>query len=135
MRLITDDALGIITVWTEAEGEPYETKLGVSEAIRNRARLHVMSDGTIAGTVAKRYQFSAYNDNAQDNFRFIRALQLDSETPAVKDCAKAWDESATSLLVEGATHFYATTIPAPSWAATMEFVGQYGKTRFYRSAA
>jgi spore germination cell wall hydrolase CwlJ-like protein len=137
VRLISDDALAIVTVWTEAEGEPYEAKLGVCEAIRNRARLKVLSDGTIVGTVAKRYQFSAFNDDLADNLRFIRGLQLDDQVPAVKDCARAWAESATSNLVEGATHFYAIQpgTPAPSWAALMDRVGQYGKTIFFRSAA
>ena len=135
MRLISDDALGTLTVWTEAEGEPYETKLGVAEAIRNRARLRVLSDGTIAGTVAKRYQFSAFNDDLADNLRFIRALQLDDGNPVVKECARAWAESASSNSVEGATHFYANTIAPPSWAPTMEFVAQLGRTKFYRSGA
>ena len=63
MKLFDDDALAIATIWQEAEGEPYDAKVAVGEVIRERMRRKYNSDGTIAGTVGRRFQFSAFNDD------------------------------------------------------------------------
>lgn len=136
-RLISDDILGAITVWTEAEGEPYQGKLAVSEVIRRRARTRYMSDGTIAGTVALRYQFSALNDDKGDNARLIAALKIDGSDLAVNDCMRAW--AATGALgyqevVPDAVVFFnpATATTPPRCAVGKNFVKSIGRHVFYR---
>ena len=132
MNLINPDALAAAQIWAEAEGEPFFCKLGVGEAIRNRMRFRYSSDGTVAGTVARRFQFSSFNDDVGDNARLIKSLELDDEDPVVRECIRAWRESVASGLVGTAVCYYAVTIPPPSWVPGMEFVAQFGKTRFYR---
>ncbi len=133
VRLIDDRALAVATVWTEAEGEPYQGKVAVAEVIRRRAALKYSSDGTIAGTVARRFQFSAWNDDLGDNNRLIAALNLNDASLVVQDCERAWDESANSALVPGAVLYHATTIAAPVWADPAKFVAQIGRHRFFKA--
>lgn len=137
MRVISDDTLGILTVWTEAEGEPYEGKLAVAEVIRRRTRTRYMSDGTIAGTVALRYQFSALNDDKGDNARLIASLKIDTASPAVSDCIKAWLATAEVTykeVVPDAVVFFnpATATTRPRCAVGANFVKSIGHHAFYR---
>jgi spore germination cell wall hydrolase CwlJ-like protein len=56
-----DDAdLFALTIWTEARGELYEGKVAVARVIHNRIAQGYFSDGTVAGTVLKFDQFSAF---------------------------------------------------------------------------
>jgi spore germination cell wall hydrolase CwlJ-like protein len=56
-----DDAdLFALCIWTEARGEPYEGKAAVARVIHNRIAQGYFSDGTVAGTVLKFDQFSAF---------------------------------------------------------------------------
>jgi len=131
VKLIDPDRLASVVIWAEAEGEPYETKVAYGELIRNRMAHRFFSDGTVAGTVAKRYQFSEFNDDKGDNDRLLLALNLDDSDPVAKDCLVAWRESDGSNTVPGALMCYAVTIPKPSWESAFSFIKQIGKTRFY----
>jgi spore germination cell wall hydrolase CwlJ-like protein len=57
---------------------------------------------------------------------------LDDADPAVDECSRAWQESALRDAVDGANSYYATSIPAPSWATDDKFTIQIGKTRFFK---
>lgn len=134
MRLITDSALGYIAVWAESEGEPFEGKCAVAEVMQRRQRLKYQSDGTVAGTIAKRFQFSFFNDDPGDNARLIRALQLDSDDPIVLDCIRAWN--AVSLpnyveIVPGAVLYCNLAVVQPPWAIGANFVRSIGRHSFY----
>lgn len=115
MRLIHDDAWGIMTVYQEAAGEPYEGKLAVAEVIRNRAEQKYQSDGTIAGTVLWPLQFSGWN--AKDPNR-IPAATIDDEMPAVQECMKAWFEAKTTNITQGALLYYNPRLAKPAWDFT-----------------
>ena len=130
MRLISDSALAIITIWTEAQGEPEAGKIAVGEVIRNRMKSKFFSDGTIAGTVARRYQFSAWNDDQGDNDLLIRALRLNVED--TKECADAWAWSQTSSLTKGALLYVNLDVAHPAWATPDKFITQIGQHSFYR---
>lgn len=132
MRIITDSALGYMAVWAEAEGEPYEGKLAVAEVIRRRARFKYQSDGTIAGTIARRYQFSFMND---DNARLIKALQLDADDPVVLECIRAWNATGLatySSTVLGAVLYCNLKIVQPDWATPDKLIKTIGSHSFYR---
>jgi spore germination cell wall hydrolase CwlJ-like protein len=129
VRLTPDDTLLAVTCWQEAEGESFKGKVMVVEAMLNRCRRHIFSDGTIAGTVALRKQFSAYNDDPLDNARFIQSLRLDDSNPIVKECQRAvQDAKAGTVFANGATHYYSG--PVPYWAASMKVVATEGKHTF-----
>jgi hypothetical protein len=53
-----DADLEALNVYEEAGGEPDEGKAAVARVVRNRMKARFMSDGTVAGTVLARDQFS-----------------------------------------------------------------------------
>ena len=144
MRLISDEALAIVTIRQEAEGESYLGKLAVAEVIRNRMQRKYASDGTVAGTVLRAKQFSGWNATSTktdliNTFR-IKSVQIDSDDPIVKDCIRAWHEAqAGSNTVHGAVLYYAPStlkklgIPEPDWALpdSAEEVAVVGNHRFF----
>jgi spore germination cell wall hydrolase CwlJ-like protein len=133
VRLISDDALGVLTVWAEAEGESLMGKIAVAEVIQRRAWRRYNSDGTIAGTVARRFQFSFFNDDPQNNARLIRALQLDDSNQVVVDCREAWMRAKIGpAVVPDAVLYYAAGTPVPSWAVNCTPVGQIGTHLFFK---
>lgn len=128
MRVISDDSLGIVTVFQEAEGEPYEGKVAVAEVILRRTKMKYMSDGTVTGTVLRRLQFSGMNSDAANR---IRSFQIDSDTPKVKECIEAWNEAKEgSNRSNGATHYYNPKIASPAWAEGAKITATIGDHRF-----
>ena len=132
MYVVNPDSLAIITIWTEAQGEPYEGKVAVGEVIRNRMLRNYSSDGTVAGTVARRYQFSAWNDDAQDNALLIRALKITETDGIVQDCIRAWNESRRTNYTKGAVLYCNLDACArPSWAKDENQTIKIGHHTFY----
>ena len=128
MLLIDDYLLGIVTVYQEAEGEPYLGKVAVAEVIQRRAKRKFMSDGTIAGTVLRRLQFSGMNSDAANR---IRSFQIDTKDPLVNDCVRAWYEAERgSNYAPGAVHYYNPSICNPTWAQGAKVVAEVGNHRF-----
>lgn len=118
MRLISEEALAVVTIMQEAAGEPYLGKLAVAEVIRNRMQRKYASDGTVAGTVLRPLQFSGWN--AKDPGR-IRSVRADSDDSVVRECIRAWNEArAGSNTVHGAVLYYNPSIikETPDWAFT-----------------
>lgn len=134
MRLISDDALGIMAVWAEAEGEPYEGKCAVGEVIRKRAVTKYNNRGGIASTLVTPYQFSFFNMNPGDRARLTKALEIDTTNPVVDECRRAWEESETSNYSKGAVLYYnpAAVVSTPAWAQVYTMVAQVGRHRFYK---
>jgi len=131
LRLVPDNIWAILTIKAEAGGEPFAGKVGVAEVIRNRAAHQYNSDGTIPGTVLKRWQFSCWNTDDQNR---IRVAMSDSEEFVVKDCAKAWQKALNgSNTVHGAVLYFNPGILArdPEWVAACEQVAQIGNHRFF----
>lgn len=137
MRLISEEALAVVTIMQEAEGEPYLGKLAVAEVIRNRMNKLYASDGTVSGTVLRPLQFSGWN--AKDPGR-VRSVRADSDGAIVKDCIRAWNEArAGSNTVHGAVLYYSPSalkamgIPEPDWALpdSADEVAVVGKHHFF----
>lgn len=114
-RILSDDALAIITIAQEAIGESYEGKLAVAEVIRNRMRHKYSSDGTVAGTVLRPWQFSGWNT---DSVGRVRMAKIDGDDKVVDDCVRAWRSAKEgSNTVNGAVLYYAPAIvKMPKWA-------------------
>lgn len=137
MRLITEEALAVVTIMQEAEGEPYLGKLAVAEVIRNRMQKLYASDGTVSGTVLRPLQFSGWN--AKDPGR-IRSVRADNDGAIVRDCIRAWNEArAGSNTVHGAVLYYSPSaleamgIDTPDWALpdSADEVAIVGKHHFF----
>lgn len=132
MKLILDEALAALTIWTEAQGEIYDGKIAVGEIIRRRMAKRYSSDGTVAGTVARRYQFSAWNDDKGNNDLLIRALKLDDGDMVVRACIAAWRDSARSTLTGNALLYCNLSIAQPTWADPSKLVVKIGAHSFFR---
>jgi spore germination cell wall hydrolase CwlJ-like protein len=131
MRLISDDAIEAVTVYQEAEGEPYEGKLGVAEALRNRRLTRYSSDGTVAGTALRALQFSGWNTHSNNR---VRSVEIDDSDPVVQDCIRAVNEAAAgSQTVKGAVLYFNPAIvhPPPTWADPAKLVATVGRHQFY----
>ena len=102
-----------MTIWQEARGESYSGKVGVGEVIRNRVKLAWQGQNTVAGVVLYPLQFSCWNNYSPSR---EAAGQLDDTDPIVAECIKAWAESETSNLTNGATHYFNPKIVHPAWA-------------------
>ena len=132
MRLISDEALAVITIVQEAAGESYEGKLAVANVIRHRMEREMHSDGTVAGTVLRAFQFSGWN--TKPDFLRIRTVQVDSEEESVREATLAWRESATRDIVPGAVlycNLNVLPIP-PAWAKPANFVASIDHHTFFR---
>ena len=130
MRLIPDHLLGIITVLQEAEGEPFEGKVAVAEVILRRTQRKFMSDGTVAGTVLRRLQFSGMNS---DSVNRIRTFKADTNDQPVMDCIRAWKEAeAGTNFAPGCVHYFNPSLCDPDWAKDMVIVAEIGHHRFVR---
>ena len=132
MRLISDTALAVITIWQEARGESYDGKVAVAEVIRNRMKEKYSSDGTVAGTVAKPYQFSGWLPKDPS---LIPSLKLDDENPIVQECRQAWLEANTNgtNYAKGALlYLNRAAVPIlPNWVKNSDKVAEIGHHTFY----
>lgn len=127
--LIPPECLAAATIRGEAGMEPYEGKLAVGKTIRNRMARRHFSDGTVAGTVLKPYQFSLWNTNDKGR---IRACLADDSSPQVEECKRAWAESETWDGLPPEVVYYHADYVRPSWADTTVFVRKIGRHLFYK---
>lgn len=128
MRLVSDDLLGIVTLFQEAEGESYPGKVAVAEVILRRTARRYMSDGTVAGTVLRPFQFSGWNTGSTNR---IRSLKLNDDDPAVRECIRAWNHAkAGSNTTGNAVHYFNPELCFPDWARGAEVVAEIGNHRF-----
>jgi spore germination cell wall hydrolase CwlJ-like protein len=131
MRLIPEDALAILTIWQESRGEDDAGKLAVAEVIWNRMRTRYSSDGTVAGTVLRPWQFSGMNT---DDPNRVPSFKLDDENPIVKACSAAWTLArAGTSTTHGAVLYLNPKVVSklPAWVAKSKKVATIGAHHFY----
>jgi spore germination cell wall hydrolase CwlJ-like protein len=128
-RAISDDLWGILCVFAEARGEPYDGQIAVANVIRNRTKRRFFSNGTIVSTVCAPHQFSWMNTGDAQRTRCLAASWDD---PGFRLAAKAWFESEHRSEVGAATHYHADYVQ-PYWArvAGMRYVKRIGRHLFY----
>lgn len=125
------------TLWGEARGESLAGQIAVAWTIRNR-----VYDGNTkswwgegyAGVCLKPYQFSCWNKN-DPNFAYLSG----AKPIPVGQFAQA--QKAADLVMsgtehdptEGATHYYATTMPkAPAWTVGAKQTLKFGHHVFFK---
>ena len=130
-RVIPDDTWGILCIFAEARGEPYEGQVAVGCVIRNRCKRKFFSDGSVVDTVTKPHQFSWMNTSDGQRTRVFR---VDRSDPAWKVAARAWFESEYTRPVDDAVLYHADYIATPYWATAhgIELVKRIGRHLFYR---
>ena len=130
MRLISDEALAVVTIYQEARGESFTGQCAVGEVIRNRMARRYSSDGTVAGTVCRNWQFSGWNNGDPNR---IPSLMIDDTSPIVANCVKAWRTSQATTYARGAVLYYNPAIvkTPPDWAKEEKHVATIGAHKFF----
>jgi spore germination cell wall hydrolase CwlJ-like protein len=124
-RLISEDTLGLLTVWMEARGEDFEGQVMVAEVIVERMRTRYASDGTVEGTVLVPGQFACWAPSSRQR---ILAMRCQVDDPVIEQCARAWRRARYGTeprLAAGANHYLNIELTRalrpdgtlPSWAA------------------
>lgn len=135
--LIPPNCLAVATIIQEAALEPYRGKVAVGKTIRNRMRKRYASDGSVAGTILRPYQFSGWNTT--DRTR-IRSCNTRLDSPVVRESFAAWLESAIKWDgMEDAVLYHANKkimdklgLPIPKWAVLSKRVATIGNHIFYK---
>ncbi|HEV2362690.1 MAG TPA: hypothetical protein VGS12_00680 [Caulobacteraceae bacterium] len=153
---MTDDDLLALCIWDEAADQPHEGKVAVGRVIRNRMALKYESDGTVAGTVLKRFQFSGFwfamkaghyqevefdlagaQARAEDLFMQAKGQLVWADClDAVADSADphfAWGPEGMKLAAEPRTVLYANlALCSPPWATPDREVAKIYAHTFFR---
>lgn len=125
-----------MTAWDEARGEGQDGIRAQIHSVINRFNAgRWYSRKTLAATCLLGYAYSAWNSNDPNR---VASAEIPLDEPLMTLCR---GEVTLALLdgsedpTNGATHYYASTMPAPpAWAdpATgSKFTVQIGKHRFY----
>ena len=128
------------TLWGECRGETQEGRTAVAWVIRNRATSQSFAatlagqEGAVAHVCKAPWQFSCWL-SSDPNRAKIDALILD-EYADEHDLASDVIDGIVADPTRGAVNYYS---PAgmvdgkpPYWAASMTFVGQFGRQLFFR---
>jgi spore germination cell wall hydrolase CwlJ-like protein len=128
MRLIQEDIWGIMNIFAEARGEPFEGQVAVGNVVRERMRLKYASDGTVVGTIWKPKQFSWTLGSDPQR---VRVLSADDDEAGWVDAAKAWYMSGVQQKVPRGTVLYHADHVQPYWTNRARFEKQIGRHLFY----
>lgn len=130
-KLFSPDAIAVANIWAEARSEPIEGKIAVAEVMLNRMKYGYNSDGSVADTVFRSWQFSWANT---DNKWRSKVFDLDWESEQVKECRRAWEfAKGGSSTVGRAVLYYAEYIAPPKWSKSesVTLVKQIGRHLFF----
>jgi N-acetylmuramoyl-L-alanine amidase len=120
------------TIYGEARGEPFQGQVAVAWVVRNRVNAHSWYGSDVIGVCRKPLQFSCWNTN-DPNFGIIEAATLD--TPGFVVATGVACIVLTGNFPDptnGATNYYASSIPAPGWAAAMVPTAEIGHHKFFK---
>ena len=116
-----------LCVWREARSEGHDGMRAVAHVIFNRAKTRNQSLSTVVYAPLQFSSMTAPKDPQRDRYPAPNDMQADECLEIVTMINNGGDFDLT----EGATHYFADTIPDPSWASSMKFIKQLGHHRFY----
>ena len=130
-----DREIAALTIFCEASDQSPECRRAIAFSLFNRMRENPQRYGsTIAAVCLKRMQYSEWNADAADNANLLRAASTPATDKVMMDCLSAYQTAIAggSDPSNGATHFYANSIPAPAWTANATLAAQIGNVLFWR---
>ena len=123
------------TVYGEARGEPQEGRLAVAHVILNRMRAGGWWGQSVSEVCLKRWQFSCWNPGDPNRKRLFQVELHDKD---LMGCARACLDALAGSAdpTGGATHYHATSLPAPPrWARGRIPDLVIGRHAFFRNIA
>lgn len=130
---IFDRPIGILTIACEASTAAEQ--LGIAYTLFTRVAAGRW-EPTVGAVCMQRYQFSEYLSDSGDNADLERVLKLDSTDPQIIAATNAFNTAYSKSEPDptnGATHFFADSIAAPSWTKGATLCCKIGHTLFYRN--
>jgi len=118
------------TVWGEARSETFQGQLAVAFVILNRVEDPRWPDTAYRVTHDK-WQFSAWNPS-NPNLKKMKELDTKDLNLEVMEATLTAVGGDVEDPTHGATHYFATYIEPPSWAADLKPTVQIGRHRFFR---
>lgn len=121
------------TLAQEARGEPVGGQQAVAWVFRNR-----IADGrwgkNLASVCLWRGQFSGWYVPRDSNFAYACGLDDADKTlvAMLQVVEEVMAQDASEDPTMGATHYYATSIPAPAWVPGATLTATIGHHKFYR---
>lgn len=124
------------TAMGEARGEGEQAMQAVMWTGLNRFNAKKwFSAITIAGTFLKRMQYSCWIPEDVNHAYIVNITPDIGLFATALQWADAVIKGMSTDPTLGATHYYDTSIPAPSWTETGELTVQIGKLIFYKNVA
>ena len=116
--------------WREASGEGREGIRGVLHVIANRALKH---NKTWAQVVFQYLQFSSITAPGDPQIKAGRVpVQPDAVFITCYELANSLYNGEDLDITNGATHYFADSIPMPTWAQQMTATAVIGRHKFFR---
>lgn len=110
-----DTTLLALLIWSEAAGEPVEGKRAVAQVVLNRMKRHYDSDGTVAGTVLAKDQFSGFwNDFVGGKYTRVCWTREDAEHRAEAMLLKARRQAIWDVCMDVAEEALGGHLDAPA---------------------
>ncbi len=133
MRLLSEEAIVLMTLWAECRGEPLEGMLAVAEVIRRRTELRYNSDGSLTDTCTRDSQFSCWNNADKQRPMMLRLTDQDSLVMRLK---QVWENSEWTDYSKGAVLYYSPEAmkpigSAPWWVSKCRKVAEIGQHLFF----
>ena len=129
-----DDFMLALCMWREARGDGEAGMQAVGSTIRNRVKIGADSTSYYR-EIVRPLQFSsitAPGDHQLTIWPYLHSpLEAESWLEAQQLAAGIINGSLPDN-TNGATHYFATSIPMPSWAKVMQMTCQIGNQRFYK---
>lgn len=123
-----DIAIASLCTWREARGEGTDGMRAVLHVIQNRAQA---SRKTWAEIVYARLQFSSMTYGSDPELCMVPAVS-DPQFAEIYSLAQAVRAGSDADLTNGATHYFADSIPMPSWAQSMTETVKIGHQTFFK---
>ena len=134
-----------VCVWRESRGEGSEAWRWVAWSVRNRLEhkgVWYNRSGFLSEVISLPQQYSSMTVKGDAQLTFFpvpkRLGGAYAADPVFLEilaiCEDSLDQPLENDPSHGSTHFYDTSITAPSWARPDKFTGQVGHIRFYREA-
>jgi len=123
--------MAALCVWREARGEESAAQAGVAWSIINRTSKSAWWNGNKGGDYVAVVMFPAQYSSMtilKDPNTIKFPASNDPVWPAICNLFTNTPQDPTG----GATSYYSTDIPEPSWAAEMTFTVQIGAFRFFK---
>lgn len=122
------------TIFGEARSESLQGQVAVAWVVLNRVARPRWWGHTIEEVCLKPMQFSCWNYDDPNRVKLIAASLEDRAFLAAFGAAALAMSDTLHDPTQGATHYYATYIPRPSWAEDMQPTVSIGLHQFLREA-